>query len=382
MDSAPPTAATPSPGVSFAVAYQDERNANQNPDLYEQGIFTARDDGTFRFSGRRRALVGGEKIALEFAAADITNVDSNGRAVWFTTTKGRAGAQKNPFLFFCRDTDEARAVVSLLPAAVDAHFVATATFQEKLRQLPGARNPWLSLTGAIIAVNVVVFVVMAGWLDAGWTSVKSMAPYVRYGANHGAVTTNGEWWRLGTSMFMHYGIVHLAFNMWALFQAGHLMERLQGRAAYVVSYLASGVAGGLLSLIWHGLNPVWSAGASGAVFGVYGAMLGFMLRQKQTLPKSLFDPLMRSAMSFGAYNLVFGLIVPGIDNSAHIGGFVGGLAFGWLLALPVDREVRERLRWRRLGVAGIAFAVMVAAGVAAAPRFPHSSAPVWRSRTR
>ena len=143
MDSAPPAPANAPAETAFAVEYQDARGANQNPDLYEKGIFTARGDGTFRFSGRRRALVGGEKIELEFAAADLTNVDAIGRAVWFTTTKGRAGAQKVPFVFHCRDTEDARAVVRLLPAAVDADFVAAAGFSKNSASCPARVIRWL-----------------------------------------------------------------------------------------------------------------------------------------------------------------------------------------------------------------------------------------------
>ncbi|MBI5770254.1 MAG: rhomboid family intramembrane serine protease [Verrucomicrobia bacterium] len=372
MDPAPLPAATPSPEISFAVEYQGDRHNGQNPDLYERGVFTAKSDGTFRFSGRRRALVGGEQIELEYGAADITNVDATGRTVWFSTTKGRAGAQKNPFVFHCRDAEGARAVVQLLPKTVDAGHVSAAVFQEKLRQLPGARAPFESVTGVLLGLNVAVFVVMAGAYGAGWMSVASMDPYIRFGANHGAATTDGEWWRLLTSMFMHYGAMHLLLNMWALFQAGQLLERLQGRAFYAFNYLASGVAGGLLSLVWHGQKAVWSAGASGAVFGVYGMMLGFVLKEKHAIPRIVFKPLQNSAVSFGAYNLLFGLVYPGIDNAAHVGGFVAGIGLGWLTAMPIDREKRRQL-WRgKFGAAAAAVAMLVAVGVTAAPRFDFS----------
>ncbi len=369
MESASPAAANPGSEVSFAVAYQDAQGGAPNPDLYEKGTFTARADATYRFTGRRRALVGGETVTLEFAAGDIANVDSLGRTVWFTTPKGRAGAQKNPFVFHCRDDAEARVVVRLLPAKADAGFVRAEDFRAKLARVSPARSPYLTVTNAILALTVAVFVVMAGFLGAGWLGVARMEPYIRYGANHGAVTTNGGWWRLLASVFLHYGALHLAFNMWALFQSGQLLERLQGRGLYLVTYLGSGVGGGLLSLAWHAQKPVWSAGASGAVFGVYGAMLGFMLRERQAVPRAIFDPMVRSTFSFAVYNLVFGAVFAGIDNAAHVGGFATGALLGWLTALPLEVEVRRRRGATNFLTAAAVLAAIGAAGYFAAPRF-------------
>jgi len=190
-----------------------------------------------------------------------------------------------------------------------------------------------SVTGVIVALNIAVFVLMAGFLGAGWVEVTDMTPYVRYGANNAAVTMHGQWWRLITSMFMHYGVIHLALNMWALLQAGNLVERLQGRVLYALTYLGSGIGGGLLSIAWHG-DKIWSAGASGAIFGVYGALLGRTYRDRLALPKAVLQPLMKSTVIFAGYNLLYGMVNPGIDNADHIGGLATGIALGWLTAPP------------------------------------------------
>ncbi len=224
-----------------------------------------------------------------------------------------------------------------------------------------------SVTGVIIAANVAVFILMAGFLGAGWMEAASLEPYIRYGANNAAATAHGEWWRLITSMFMHFGAVHLAFNMWALYQAGNLVERLQGRWLYAVTYLASGVGGGLLSIDWHG-DKIWSAGASGAIFGVYGALIGHIGRDRLALPKAVVQALMKSTLLFAGYNLVYGLAVPGIDNADHVGGFVTGLALGWLTAPPTGAARTSALLKKRLVVAAATIVVIVAAGVAAVPR--------------
>ena len=252
----------------------------------------------------------------------------------------------------------------------DRDATASQDFIRRLNEISGAGGPWSSITNLIIAANVAVFVVM-GFLGAGWFETESMLPYIRYGANNGAATTDGEWWRLVTSMFMHYGVIHLALNMWALFQVGHLVEKLLGRWPYTVMYFGSGIVGGLVTLLWHG-DQKWSAGASGAVFGVYGALLGYILREKHTVPPKIYQPLAKSTLTFAGYNLFYGFVHPRIDNSAHIGGLIGGLTLGWLLALPVDREIRVRLGPSRLR---LGIAVLVAAigiGVVSAPRFDYS----------
>lgn len=231
--------------------------------------------------------------------------------------------------------------------------------------------PVLPVTGTIIALNVAVFVMMAAFLDAGWFETTSLAPYIRYGANNAAATTDGQWWRLLTCMFMHFGLLHLALNMWALLQAGSLVERLQGRILFALTYLASGIGGGLLSMDWHG-DKMWSAGASGAIFGVYGALLGYVTRDRLALPRAVLQPLTKSTVLFACYNLIYGFVNPSIDNAAHIGGLSTGLALGWLTA-PSPGEARSASAWRRrLAIGIVATAVIVATGVVLAPCYDYS----------
>lgn len=226
------------------------------------------------------------------------------------------------------------------------------------------RFPLLPVTGSIVALNIVVFVAMAALLNAGWLEATNLEPYIKYGANN-AVATEDQWWRLVTSMFMHFGLLHLALNMWALLQAGSLVERLQGRILYGLTYLVSGIGGGLLSMDWHG-GKMWSAGASGAIFGVYGALLGYITRDRLALPRSVLQPLTKSTVLFACYNLFYGFVSPSIDNADHIGGLVSGLALGWLTA-PSPGTDRSASWGRRLGIGAAAAALIMAVGVAFAP---------------
>ena len=171
-------------------------------------------------------------------------------------------------------------------------------------------------------------------------------------------------------MFVHYGLLHLLLNMWALFQTGHFVEKLFGRGIFTLGYLGSGIVASFTSLFWHG-DKIWSAGASGAVFGVYGLLFGFMLRERQSIPSSVFRPLLKSTLTFAGYNLLYGMVHPQIDNAAHLGGLIGGLALGWLMALPVEAEAHRKLSPSRLRLGFGALLVLTIAGIALSPRYEY-----------
>lgn len=357
--------------ASFPVKYQNFAGSEYNRDLKGSGMFSAVGGRTvFRFTGRGRNPFARGPRELDFAASDIKNVVATGRVVRFSTTLGRSGELKKPFIFFCRDADDSNAIVGLLPKDQDEDFVASREFYGNLQSLAGTDHPWLSSTNILIAANVAAFLVMAGFLGCGWFEVTDLRPYIRCGASNAAATGDGEWWRLVTSMFIHYGVLHLVLNMWALFQAGPLVERLLGKFPYVLTYLGAGIVGGLLSLVWNG-DKIWSAGASGAIFGIYGALLGYMLREKKALPRAILQPLTKSTLVFVGYNLLNGFTHAGIDNAAHIGGLVSGTILGWILAMPLNRRSRAQLMGERLLWASMALAAMVGIGAHEAPRYPY-----------
>jgi len=363
---------SPTPERRFEIDYQEFAGSRFNPDFRGSGTLTVRANGSaLVFSGKkRRSILAGEAIEQVFAPNQIWNVRVDGRCVQFTTALGRAGEKQQPFVFVARSEAEAREAAALLPERKDAEYFAGAEFASRLQQLDRPTRAWESPTNLIIAANVFVFILM-GVAGAGWFEVADMMPYIRFGANRADLTTDGEWWRLVSCMFIHFGLLHLLLNMWALLQVGHLTEKLFGRGLYALAYFGSGITGSLATLLWHREKLVLSAGASGAVFGVYGALLGYMLREKHGLPKVVVQPLMKSTLVFAGYNLFYGAVHPNIDNAAHIGGLVGGLLLGWVMALPIDREIRVRLRTRRAGMAVVIVALLVAGGAMLAPRFDY-----------
>ena len=193
-------------------------------------------------------------------------------------------------------------------------------------------SPWRApVTLVLLASNIAVFALTL-WYGAGlWHNSNSVQ--LAWGANFGPATQDGQWWRLATAMFLHFGILHLALNMWALWDVGRLVERLYGRLRFGALYLASGVAGNLLSLVVQG-NQAVSGGASGAIFGLYGALLVFLWRERKHVERREFRWLFGAATVFTLVTLGMGQLVTGIDNAAHIGGLVTGALMGRVLARP------------------------------------------------
>jgi len=201
--------------------------------------------------------------------------------------------------------------------------------------------------------NVVVFVIML-FSGAGlWHSHNGVQ--LAWGANFGPATQDGEWWRLGSAMFLHFGVLHLVLNMWALWDGGQWVERMYGHARFALIYCAAGLAGNLLSLVSHQGHAV-SGGASGAIFGVYGALLSYLWLERSRIHRGEFRWLFWAAIGFSAASIGFGLLVPGIDNAAHVGGLVTGLLSGVLLN---ERRPEEpgigQARW----LAGLGVVVML-----------------------
>lgn len=224
------------------------------------------------------------------------------------------------------------------------------------------RMPQLRITRLLIAANVVVFIAML-FSGAGlWHSQNGVQ--LAWGANFGPATQDGEWWRLGSALFLHFGLLHIALNMFALWDAGQWVERMYGHFRFAMIYFAAGLAGNLLSLVVHAGHAV-SGGASGAIFGLYGALLSYLWLERSRIQPGEFRWLFWAAIGFSVVTIVFGLLVPGIDNAAHIGGLVAGLLMGMLL-IKSDENVVAIQQGGRVA-SGLLFVVLVSAMVARIP---------------
>jgi rhomboid protease GluP len=183
------------------------------------------------------------------------------------------------------------------------------------------------VTYGIIAINVLVFVAMA------ISGVNLFAPLtldiLKWGGNYPALTFGGEWWRLLTCMFVHIGILHLVLNMYALYFVSAYLEPMLGKTRYIAAYLCAGLLSSLVSLLWHKDADITSAGASGAIFGMYGVFLALLTTN--VIPRHVRKGILQSILIFVGYNIFNGFKPhSGIDNAAHLGGLISGLLIGYL----------------------------------------------------
>jgi rhomboid protease GluP len=190
-----------------------------------------------------------------------------------------------------------------------------------LRQAP--------VTTLLLVAIVLVFVVET--LRGGSTNPQVL---LAMGANHPQLIAEGQWWRLVASMFLHIGIFHLLLNGWALYQLGVLFEVWLGSIRLLGTYFVTGIAASLASAFF---TQQLSAGASGAIFGLLGALIAFLTRRRGSLVPGARS-LLGQLVLWAVINVFFGFTNPGIDNSAHLGGFVTGFLLGLFL--------RERPRLR------------------------------------
>jgi rhomboid protease GluP len=220
----------------------------------------------------------------------------------------------------------------------------------------------MAVTQVIFGINVAVFIAMALAVrnvpmfgDAAWGEVA-----LRLGANYGPYTVSGQWWRLVASVFIHGGLLHIAFNMWCLWNLGRLAESVYGHWTFAMVYLITGLSASLMSLAWHFPISVRSIGASGAIFGIAGALIASFYLGEFSMPRAAMSGMLRSVVTFVAYNLFFGAVMAGTDNASHVGGVLMGLLLGALIAkvAPGHDDFLRRIAVLLVGLLVVAGGVM------------------------
>jgi rhomboid protease GluP len=304
------------------------------------------DATTLTFEGKRDGFVDGLRGAPTIARANVANVDYNAdnRVLLIRTRRGR-----DYVVVWAASREDAEAIWALMPQEKTPEFLADEAAYVRFDKVMAAVGRRAFVTPAIIGINVAMFIAM---LAAGADLVQpNPALHIRFGANFGPLTWTGEEWRLLTSAFLHFGIIHIALNMFALYQGGALVERLFGSLRFAFIYLLSALSGSVASGWWDPFRN--SAGASGAIFGVYGALLAFMAVRRADIPPSMLKSIGTSALLFSLYSLVIGWAHPLIDNACHIGGLLAGVVSGVILARPFTVEARAVRRPARLLVAAL-----------------------------
>lgn len=193
----------------------------------------------------------------------------------------------------------------------------------KLDKLFSKKTPYI--TYIIMGICFIMFLITGMGDDTG--------VLIEYGANLDVLVKNGEYYRLLTSMFLHSGLLHLFFNMYALYIIGPQVESFFGKTKYLIIYLLSGISGSLLSVAFN-VNTV-SVGASGAIFGLFGALLYFGYNYRGYLGNVIKSQILPVVI----INLIFGFISTGVDVAGHIGGLIGGIIVSSVLGSSDEKGI-------------------------------------------
>ena len=204
------------------------------------------------------------------------------------------------------------------------------------------------VTPILININILVFIAMI--LSGVHFLMPESQSLLEWGANFRPLTLAGQWWRLFSAIFLHIGILHLLLNMYALLYIGLLLEPYLGKTRFIAAYFISGIAASVTSLWWHDLTI--SAGASGAIFGMYGVFLALLTTN--LLDKSVKKALLASIAVFVGYNILNGLKPDsGIDNAAHIGGLISGIIIGYAFVPSLKKSDNSALKSLTIGILSI-----------------------------
>lgn len=208
----------------------------------------------------------------------------------------------------------------------------------------------------LITINILIFIAML--ISGVHILLPENQDLLDWGANFRPLTLEGQWWRLFTSCFLHIGILHLLLNMYALLYIGLLLEPHLGKTRFIAAYLISGIAASIVSLWWHDLTI--SAGASGAIFGMYGVFLALLTTN--LIDDSVKKAFLTSIAVFVAFNIINGLKPDsGIDNAAHIGGLLSGVIIGYAFVPSLKKFDNSSIKLSTIGIlTAILFVVLSA----------------------
>jgi rhomboid protease GluP len=200
-----------------------------------------------------------------------------------------------------------------------------------------------AITTLLLIVNIVMFVVEVGAGGPGsLLDGPSSTRLIQLGAlDPRAIAIDHQYWRLFTAMFLHIGLIHLAFNMYALYLFGYLIESAFGTARFLAIYFVAGFIGSATSFAFGPIDGV-AAGASGAIFGLLGGWIAYNYRRRGSVGA---DANLQWALMLIGINTVFALVFRTIDWRAHLGGLVAGTIAGYLVEGFGPRRVRPYVQY-------------------------------------
>lgn len=321
-------------------------------------------DGKLDFSGKQESVFG-KPFTKQFPLCEIVNVEQNDATLTFDCANA-GNMYITGLVVQAANNKDAAAIAGLLPSDTTTEFVEKQEQKAAFVSALTTVTPVAYVTPAIVGLNVLMYVIM-GIAGVGWFSPEP-AKMVTWGADFWPLTTDGEWWRLLTNTFLHFGLVHLCFNMVALLNAGIFSERLFGNKSFAAIYLFGMVASSIGSDWWYHNDKVVCAGASGAIFAVYGALLAYLAFQSNSFPKDAVKPLVSNAVVFVCYNVFYGAAHEGISNAAHLTGLASGFLSGAAFCRPLDAARRNAQAVPRFFIGIIVCVMVVAVGLFLMPK--------------
>ncbi len=292
------------------------------------------------------------KIIVENGVAQLTSTSTGNEM-------GDFGKNKKKIQAFITQFEEMKLSmppeeISTRYESLQAHFaqeeqdiltLPPVTFKEQVKEFVSFFIPTKDyfITPLIMDVNILIFILMV------LSGVSFMSPtsesLINWGANFRPVTLDGQLWRLLTCCFLHIGFIHLLMNMYALLYIGVLLEPILGKTRFIAAYLLTGITASITSLWWHDFTV--SAGASGAIFGLYGVFLALLTTK--LIEENARKALLSSIAIFVIFNLTYGL-KGGVDNAAHIGGLIGGLIIGYAFLPSLKQNDNSKLAHSTIGL--------------------------------
>ena len=204
------------------------------------------------------------------------------------------------------------------------------------------------ITYGLIIINLIIFLLMYVFGNGS----EDINTLINFGANYAPLTKTGEYYRLISSAFLHIGLLHLFFNLYALYIVGTQIEQFFGKVKYILIYLFSAIMGSLFTLVLSSENTV-SAGASGAIFGLFGALLYFGYTYRGYIGNTIINQIVPVIV----LNLFIGLSSTNIGNAAHIGGLIGGYALSLALGADIEEERSQKINGMIITIILTAFMV-------------------------
>lgn len=291
-----------------------------------------------------------------YGREDVRNVHWVGSRLVFDTPDGTLNLDT-------QSPTAARQIARYLPSGQTAEFAETLVLNQRFWSQLFTRAPRPSGSMFLIAANAIVFVAMVASGVSPWS--PSPQALTAWGGNDAALASTTEPWRLLTCMFLHGGIIHLAFNLYCIHRIGPLVERLYGTVPYLALFIFAGLLGSFTSAAWNPLGL--SIGASGGVFGIVGALIPALVIHRKAMPPELLRSLRSGVIAMIGINAVIGWSIEIIDNAAHLGGLLGGVVAGFIVGRvfpppPVGAITQEDLAQAREPItSGIGRAVVTVA---------------------